>query len=572
VPNRLTVVLSAHDDPSVVALSKRKMKELDVFEADVVLVKGRFGMQTVGVAMEDKSVGAGEAGLSAATQRNAGCRKLGDKVKLYACADIKAGKRVHVLPFKDTLGSFEGDLAADLLEPYFRDAFRPVAEGDILRLADPATGATIECLVVETEPAGYCTVAPDTVVDVEGEPLGREADDMAEVVGYDDIGGCDAQLLQIREMVELPMRHPKLFAEVGAHPPRGLLIYGAPGCGKTMIAKAVLAESGAFTFQINGPEVMSKHAGESEANLRKAFEECRANAPAILFIDELDAIAPARDKTQGETEKRMVSQLLTLMDELTPNDRVIVIGATNRPNTLDPALRRFGRFDMEVAIATPDTKGRIEILHKRVASMALGGDVDLVAVAGDTQGYSAADLAQVCFEAAMACIAQLYTRVDIDDQTIADDVLDAARIDQSHFKAALRVTNPSTLRESTIEVPDVTWMDIGGLADVKRELQETVQFPVVHGDKFEFFGMQPSKGVLFYGPPGCGKTLLAKAIANECQSNFISVKGPELLTMWFGESEANVRSLFDKVRERASERARARRRREHERECERART
>ncbi|KAJ1622059.1 hypothetical protein T492DRAFT_600843 [Pavlovales sp. CCMP2436] len=269
VPNRLTVAESAHDDVSVVALNKAKMAELDLMEADVVLLKGRFGMQTVGIAMEDSSVGEGEVGLSTATRRNAGCRKWGDRLKAYPCADIKPGKRVHLLPFKDSLGSFSGDLAAELLEPYFRDAFRPVAEGDILVLRDEASGATVECLVVETEPSGHCTVTPDTVLDVEGEPLERTEDELADVVGYDDIGGCDAQLLQIREMVELPMRHPKLFAEVGAHPPRGLLIHGAPGCGKTMIAKAVLAESGVYTFQINGPEVMSKHAGESEANLRK---------------------------------------------------------------------------------------------------------------------------------------------------------------------------------------------------------------------------------------------------------------------------------------------------------------
>ncbi|KAG8465363.1 hypothetical protein KFE25_002670 [Diacronema lutheri] len=554
VPNRLESVASRHDDASVVALSAAKMAELDLFEADVVLLKGRFGMRTVGIAMPDGELADGEVGLSLATRRNAGCRKWGDTVKAYACADIKPGARVHVLPFRDTLGGFAGELAADLLKPYFHDAFRPVAEGDILRLPDPSNGgAIVECLVVETEPAGYCTVSDETVLDVEGEPLDRSADDMADVVGYDDIGGCDAQLLQIREMVELPMRHPKLFAEVGASPPRGLLIHGAPGCGKTMIAKAVLAESGAYTFQINGPEVMSKHAGESEANLRKAFDECRENAPAILFIDELDAIAPARDKTQGEAEKRMVSQLLTLMDELGPAERVVVIGATNRPNALDPALRRFGRFDMEVAIATPDTRGRIEILEKRVRPMALANDVRLDAVAGDTQGYSAADLAQVCFEAAMACIAELYrsANVDLADGAFSAEQLDGACVRHEHFSRALQLTNPSTLRESTIEVPDVTWADIGGLAEVKRELQETVQFPVVHGDKFEFFGMQPSKGVLFYGPPGCGKTLLAKAIANECQSNFISVKGPELLTMWFGESEANVRSLFDKARQAA---------------------
>mmetsp|Transcript_46804 Transcript_46804/g.107466 ORF Transcript_46804/g.107466 Transcript_46804/m.107466 type:complete len:653 (+) Transcript_46804:123-2081(+) len=379
--------------------------------------------------------------------------------------------------------------------------------------------------------------------------LEEEEEEEEEEVGYDDIGGCDKQLAKIRELVELPMRHPKVFTSVGVRPPRGVLIYGPPGCGKTMIARAVAAETGAFCFTINGPEVMSKMAGESEQNLRRAFEEAEKNAPAIIFIDEIDALAPRRDKTQGEVERRIVSQLLTLMDGLGPRSQVVVMAATNRPNAIEPALRRFGRFDLEINIPVPDEKGRLDILLKKTRSMRLSPDVDLEVVAQETQGYCGADLAQTTFEAAMLCVRDKMEQIDLEAEKQPSALLDSLKVEPDHMRRALSMTNPSTLRETAIEVPNVKWEDIGGLEDVKRELRETVQYPVQYADKFQFFGMDASKGVLFYGPPGCGKTLLAKAIANECNANFISVKGPELLTMWFGESEANVRDLFDKARQ-----------------------
>merc|ERR1719450_1743028 len=314
------------------------------------------------------------------------------------------------------------------------------------------------------------------------------------------------------------------------------------------MARAVANETGAFFFLINGPEIMSKLAGESESNLRKAFEEAEKNSPAIIFIDEIDSIAPKREKTQGEVERRIVSQLLTLMDGLKARAHVVVIGATNRPNTIDAALRRFGRFDREVDIGVPDENGRLEVLRIHTKNMKLTDDVDLEQLAKETHGYVGADLAALSTEAAMQCIREKMDVIDLDDDEIDAEVLDSMAVSQQHFRQALGVSNPSALRETAVEVPNVTWDDIGGLEGVKRELQETVQYPVEFPDKFEKFGMQPSKGVLFYGPPGCGKTLLAKAIANECQANFISIKGPELLTMWFGESEANVRDVFDKAR------------------------
>ncbi|NXH86055.1 TERA ATPase, partial [Edolisoma coerulescens] len=292
---------------------------------------------------------------------------------------------------------------------------------------------------------------------------------------------------------------------------------------------------------------MSKLAGESESNLRKAFEEAEKNAPAIIFIDELDAIAPKREKTHGEVERRIVSQLLTLMDGLKQRAHVIVMAATNRPNSIDPALRRFGRFDREVDIGIPDATGRLEILQIHTKNMKLADDVDLEQVANETHGHVGADLAALCSEAALQAIRKKMDLIDLEDETIDAEVMNSLAVTMDDFRWALSQSNPSALRETVVEVPQVTWEDIGGLEDVKRELQELVQYPVEHPDKFLKFGMTPSKGVLFYGPPGCGKTLLAKAIANECQANFISIKGPELLTMWFGESEANVREIFDKV-------------------------
>ncbi len=348
--------------------------------------------------------------------------------------------------------------------------------------------------------------------------------------------------------LNLPLRHPQLFKSIGVKPPRGILMFGPPGSGKTLIARAVANETGAFFFLINGPEIMSKMAGESESNLRKAFEEAEKNSPAIIFIDEIDSIAPKRDKTNGEVERRIVSQLLTLMDGLKQRAHVVVIGATNRPNSMDPALRRFGRFDREIDIGVPDENGRLEIFRIHTRNMKLDDDVDPEAVARDTHGFVGADMAALCTEAAMQCIREKMDLIDIDEDTIDAEVLDSMAVTHDHFKYALGVSNPSSLRETVVEVPNVTWDDIGGLTDVKRELKELVQYPVEHPEKFEKFGMSPSRGVLFYGPPGCGKTLMAKAVANECQANFISVKGPELLTMWFGESEANVRDIFEKAR------------------------
>jgi transitional endoplasmic reticulum ATPase len=472
--------------------------------------------------------------------------RLGDVVAVHPCPEIPNGNRVHILPIDDTIEGLTGNLTQTYLIPYFKDCYRPVRKGDtfIVRGGFKA----VEFKVVEVDPGEFCIVSPNTMLFDEGEPIKREDEESLDGVGYDDIGGCRKQMAQIREMIELPLRHPTLFKTLGVKPPRGVLLYGPPGSGKTLIARAIANETGAFFFLLNGPEIMSKMAGEAEANLRKAFEEAEKNSPAIIFIDEIDSIAPKRDKTQGEVEKRVVSQMLTLMDGLKGRGHVVVIAATNRPNSIDAALRRFGRFDREIDIGVPDEVGRMEILRIHTKNMKLSQDVDLAEIAKSTHGFVGADLAALCTEAALQCIREKMDLIDIEDETIDAEVLDAMAVTNEHFRFAQGQCNPSSLRETVIEIPDVTWDDIGGLEDVKKNLQEMILYPIEHPDKFHKFGMQPSKGVLFYGPPGCGKTLLAKAVAHECSSNFISVKGPELLTMWFGESEANVRDVFDKAR------------------------
>ena len=524
------------------------MDELKIFKGDTVLLKGKKRKDTVCIALaveENDDLENMRIRMNKVVRRNLRVR-LGDVVSVFPCPDIPNGNKVHILPIDDTIEGITGNLTQTYLIPYFKDCYRPVRKGDTFLVRGGFKA--VEFKVVEVDPGEYCIVSPNTMLFDEGEPIKREDEEQLDGVGYDDIGGCRKQMAQIREMIELPLRHPQLFKTLGVKPPRGVLLYGPPGSGKTLIARAIANETGAFFFLLNGPEIMSKMAGEAEANLRKAFEEAEKNSPAIIFIDEIDSIAPKRDKTNGEVEKRVVSQLLTLMDGLKGRGHVVVIAATNRPNSIDAALRRFGRFDRELDIGVPDEVGRMEILRIHTKNMKLSEDVDLAEVAKSTHGYVGADMAALCTEAALQCIREKMDLIDIEEDTIDAEILDSMCVTNEHFRFAQGQTNPSSLRETVVEIPDVTWDDIGGLEDVKKNLQEMILYPIEHPDKFHKFGMQPSKGVLFYGPPGCGKTLLAKAVAHECSSNFISIKGPELLTMWFGESEANVREVFDKAR------------------------
>ncbi|XP_047062590.1 cell division control protein 48 homolog D-like [Lolium rigidum] len=547
--NRLVVEEATHDDNSMCSLHPATMERLCIFRGDLVLLKGKRRRSTLCIAFTDDTCEEHKMKINKVVRSNLRVR-IADVVSVHLCHDAKYGRRVHILPVDDTIEGVTGNLFDSYLKPYFADAYRPVRKGDLFLVRGGMR--SVEFKVVEIDPADeYCIVAADTEIFCDGEPIKREDEERLDDVGYDDVGGMRKQLTQIRELVELPLRHPQLFKSIGVKPPKGILLYGPPGSGKTLIARAVANETGAFFFCINGPEIMSKMAGESESNLRKAFEEAEKNAPSIIFIDEIDSIAPNREKTHGEVERRIVSQLLTLMDGMKARAHVIVMGATNRPNSIDPALRRFGRFDREIDIGVPDEVGRLEVLRVHTKNMKLDVDVNLEVVAKDTHGYVGADLAALCTEAALQCIREKMDVIDLDDETIDAEILNSMAVTNDHLKTALVGTNPSALRETVVEVPNVSWNDIGGLDGVKRELQETVQYPVEHPEKFEKFGMSPSKGVLFYGPPGCGKTLLAKAIANECQANFISIKGPELLTMWFGESEANVREIFDKARQSA---------------------
>lgn len=558
---------------SVVAMTESAMTELGVFDGDTVHIKGKRGKKTIAtVSMVSDTDGASLSssggasssmlddqltiGMPVDTMKNAGVR-AGDAVKVTLAPDVKFGKNVLILPFIDSIESLndkdEYDVFDDYLRPYFEGQFRTLYRGDSFTIDGPAGTIEFQCVeidTVEVDGDNACVVVDDTIIECDGEPVERDDSDLDG--GYDTIGGASKHLAAVRELVELPLKHPELWGKLGINPPRGVLLTGPSGCGKTAMARAVAAETGAYFFVINGPEVISKKAGESETNLRRAFEDAAANAEdyggAIVFIDEIDSIAPKREKAGGEVEKRIVSQLLTLMDGLKPTSKVVVIAATNRPGVIESALRRPGRFDRELDMGIPDEEGRLEILQIKTRDMKLGNDIDLQTLARGSHGYVGADIQQLCMEAALECIRQKIGIIDFDKDKVDKKILDSIIVEGRHFEHAMGVVHPSSLRENQVEVPDVHWDDVGGLENVKRELHETVQYPVEHADKYIKFGMSPSKGVLFYGPPGCGKTLLAKAIANECGANFISIKGPELLTQWFGESEANVRELFDKAR------------------------
>lgn len=397
-PNKLMVEDAKNDDNSTICLSQAKINELDIFKGDPVIIKGKKRKETLCIALVDNDLEDGKIMMNKTVRKNLRVR-LGDIVNIKAAADAPNLTRIHVLPMDDTVEGISGDLTQTYLIPYFRDAYRPLKQGDLFLVRGGFKA--VEFKVVACEPKEYGIVAPSTMLFTEGEAVKREDEEKLDDVGYDDIGGCRKQMAQIREMIELPLRHPQLFKTLGVKPPRGVLLYGPPGSGKTLIARAVANETGAFFFLINGPEIMSKMAGEAESNLRKAFEEAEKNSPAIIFIDEIDSIAPKRDKVNGEVERRVVSQLLTLMDGIKSRGHVIVIAATNRPNSIDEALRRFGRFDREIDIGVPDEIGRLEILRIHTKNMKLSEDIDLATAARETHGFVGADIAQLCTESAL---------------------------------------------------------------------------------------------------------------------------------------------------------------------------
>ncbi|MGH9984975.1 MAG: CDC48 family AAA ATPase, partial [Nitrososphaeraceae archaeon] len=424
----------------------------------------------------------------------------------------------------------------------------PLIKGDNVMV--PYFGGRLTFQVIGVTPAGSDAVLVTQKTAFNITTAGQtSADRGVHIVAYEDIGGLKDEIQKVREMIELPLRHPEIFEKLGIEAPKGVLLFGPPGTGKTLLAKAVASESNSHFISISGPEIMSKFYGESEARLREIFKEAREKAPSIIFIDEIDSIAPKREEVTGEVERRVVSQLLSLMDGLEGRGKVIVIAATNRPNALDPALRRPGRFDREIEIKVPDKRGRLEILQIHARNMPLDTDVDQDKIAGVTHGYVGADLEYLCKEAAMKCLRRLLPELNLEDEKVPPETLEKLVINMNDFDYATREITPSAMREVYVEPPDVKWENIGGLDTVKRELQEAVEWPLKYPALYKELKHNIPKGILLYGPSGTGKTLLAKAVATESEANFISVKGPELLSKWVGESEKGIREIFRKARQ-----------------------
>ena len=427
-------------------------------------------------------------------------------------------------------------------ETMFEELFRGFLGAQAFGLGE------IKLRVVSTSPAGIVKITEGTDIELLPQAVESPERTVPSVV-YEDIGGLKPVITKVREMIELPLKHPELFDRLGIDPPKGVLLHGPPGTGKTMLAKAVANESDAYFISINGPEIMSKYYGESEKALRDIFEEAEKNAPAIIFLDELDSIAPKRGEVTGEVERRVVAQLLSLMDGLKERKNVIVIGSTNRPEALDMALRRPGRFDREIELGVPDMQGRMEIFQIHSRGMPLADDVALEDYAARTYGFVGADISAVSREAAMNALRRILPQIDLDEPTIPKEILDRLVVQKDDFEAALREVSPSAMREILVEVPDVSWQDIGGLEPVKQLLVEAVEWPLRYAESFRRIGIDAPKGILLYGPPGTGKTMLAKAVANESEANFITVKGSALLSKWYGESEKRVEEIFRKARQ-----------------------
>jgi len=474
------------------------------------------------------------------TRKNAGV-SIGDKV-IVRKANWKFAAYVKLAPSNFTITIDPGFVS--YVKKKLKDF--PLVEGDTVLI--PVLGQAIPFVVVQVKPAGIVMVTDETALSISDKPVEQARYPR---VTYEDIGGMKHIIEKVRELVELPLRHPELFRRLGIEPPKGILLYGPPGVGKTLLAKAVANETEAYFTSINGPEIMSKFYGESEQRLREIFEDAKKHAPAIIFIDEIDAIAPKRDEVIGEVERRVVAQLLTLMDGLESRGNIIVIAATNRPNAVDPALRRPGRFDREIEIPLPDKQGRLEILQIHTRNMPLAKDVNLVRLAEMTHGYTGADLAALVREAAMNALRRYLPKIDLNQERIPPEILDEMVVTFDDFMKAFKEIVPSGLREIYVEVPEIRWTDIGGLEDVKEELREIVEYPLKFRDAYEALSIEVPKGVLLFGPPGTGKTLLAKAVATESGANFIAVRGPEVLSKWVGESEKAIREIFRKARQAA---------------------
>ncbi len=476
---------------------------------------------------------------------------IGDHVKIKK-ADVKIANRIVLAPPEGTSIQFGGE-AEEMVKRQITK--RSIIKGDIIpvmsTMAHPflgrvVTGQTIPLVAIEAEPDGILSIAESTEIKLREKPV------ILEVTGtgitYEDIGGLSDEIQRLREMIELPMKHPEVFERLGIGSPKGVLMFGPPGTGKTLIARAVANESGANFFSIAGPEIMSKYYGESEQRLRELFEQANKDAPSIIFIDELDSIAPKREDVTGEVERRVVAQLLTMMDGLEERGQVVVIGATNRIDAIDPALRRPGRFDREIEIGVPDRNERFEILQIHTRGMPLSDNVKLNEIAERTHGFVGADISALAREAAMKALRRYLPQIKL-DEAVPRELLNSMQVTVYDFEAALKEVEPSAMREVLVEIPEISWNDVGGLVSARQEIIEAVEWPLKRPEKFERMGIRPPKGILLYGPPGTGKTLLAKAVANESSANFISIRGPQLISKWLGDSEKAVREIFKKARQ-----------------------
>ncbi|SNR31316.1 CDC48 family AAA ATPase [Halorubrum vacuolatum] len=541
------------------AIDRVAAEELDLAGGDFIRVEGPEGAAIARVwpgYPEDDGTGVIRIDGKLRQEASVG---IDDRVSVEA-VDVEPADRITIaLPQRLGIrGNIDALIRREL-------GGQPVTEGQNVRLPlgfGFMGGQTqaVPLKIASTSPSGTVVVTDSTEITISEKPAeeimdagarGGAPGDGSLDITYEDIGGLDDELEQVREMIELPMRHPELFQRLGIDPPKGVLLYGPPGTGKTLIAKAVANEIDASFHTVSGPEIMSKYYGESEEQLRDVFEEATAESPAIVFMDELDSIAAKREEAGGDVERRVVAQLLSLMDGLEERGEVVVIGATNRVDAIDPALRRGGRFDREIEVGVPDRDGRKEILQVHTRNMPLADGIDLDEYAENTHGFVGADLESLAKESAMHALRRIRPQLDLESDEIDADVLNAIQVTEGDFKQALKGIEPSALREVFVEVPDVTWHDVGGLGDTKERLRETIQWPLEYPEVFDQLDMEAAKGVLMYGPPGTGKTLLAKAVANESESNFISIKGPELLNKFVGESEKGVREVFSKARENA---------------------
>ena len=476
---------------------------------------------------------------------------IGDTVRIKK-AEVNAAEKVVLAPPEGSPIEFKGDVEETVKRQILK---RPISKGDIIpvmsTMAHPflgrvVTGQAIPLIAIEAEPEGVVLITDKTEIKLREKPVVLDVTGTG--ITYEDIGGLSDEIQRLREMIELPMKHPEVFERLGIEPPKGVLMYGPPGTGKTLIARAVANESRANFFSIAGPEIMSKYYGESEQRLREIFEQANKEAPSILFIDELDSIAPKREEVTGEVERRVVAQLLTMMDGLEERGQVVVIGATNRIDAIDPALRRPGRFDREIEIGVPDRFERMEIFQIHTRGMPLSDDVNLEYISERTHGFVGADISALAKEAAMKALRRYLPQIKL-EEAVPVEILESMRVTGNDFEEALKEVEPSAMREVMIEIPRVAWDEVGGLDEAKQELKEAVEWPLKHSEKFVKMSIRPPRGILLYGPPGTGKTLLAKAVATESAANFISVRGPQLLSKWVGESEKAIREVFKKARQ-----------------------